>query len=102
MSPTADKLFLLSLFLNGVWLAKTIIRWAGDNPARLVRTTLILFGLSVLSTLGVLVLHLSRDWFVADEALNGVVFTAFLCCCLPLMELFPRPWGNAPKKRRGA
>ena len=99
MSPTADMLFLFSLCLNGIWLAKIIIRWAGDNSMRLVRATLTLFGLTVPIGFGVLVLHLSGSWFVVAKAVNGVVFPACLWCCVPLMELLPRPWGNAPEKK---
>ena len=98
----ADELFLMSLGLNGIWLAKTIIRWAGDNSVRLVRATLVLLGLTILLGVGVLVLHLGGDWFSADKSVSGIVLSACLWCCVRLMELLPRPWGNAPKKRRRA
>ena len=100
MSPTVDMLFLISLCLNGIWLAKLIIRWACDNAPRLVGAALVLFGLMVLSGLGVLVLHLSENWLIADKAVTRIVFPACLWCCMPLMELLPRPWGNAPKRKR--
>ena len=97
---TADKVVLMSLGLNGIWLAKVIIGWAGDNAPRLVRAMLMLLGLTVLLGLGVLVLQFSGSWFVIAKAVNGVAFTALLWFCGPLMELLPRPWGNAPKKRK--
>ncbi len=75
---TADKLLLISLGLNGIWLAKVIIRWAGDNVTRLVRAMLMLLGLTVLLGFGVLVLHFSGSWFVVVKAVNDIAFTALL------------------------
>ena len=100
MSSLADSLLLMSLSLNGVWIATRIIRWAGSNSVWLVRITLGLFGLVVLLRLGVIAFHFSSEALDIDKAISSIAFSTCLWCCWRLMELLPRPWGNAPKKRK--
>ena len=99
MTPISDVVLLLSLGANGTWLGNGIVCRLREKPARLVQVTLGLLGLTILLIVGVFVLH-HGILFTLDKSLSFVAMMACMQCCLPLMELAPRPWGNAPKKRK--
>ena len=102
MSPLVDFLLVISLSLNGIWIATRIIRWAGDNSTWLVRVTFGLLSLVVLLHISTLVFSLHSEAFAIERALDAIAFSASLSCCWRLMELLPRPWGNAPRKRKAS
>ncbi len=100
MTPITDVVLLLSLGANGMWLGNSIVQRFQLGSPQLVRATFGLLGTVIVLGIGVFVLHFHGAIYTIDKALCLVAIVACGHCCSRLMELLPRPWGNAPKKRK--